>query len=238
MIRELKVKALAWRCPKSWLPKKDSTSIKPATTIVAQDRAVDAIAFGLAMRGIGFNVFVTGMSGTGRLTTIKSFVEKLAQGDDKPDDICFVFNFRKPEEPSAVFLKAGAGAKLRDGMNELIEELATNLPAILNDREFRSRIERAVEPLQKKERDAIEAFEKEVGDAGFVLVQVQAGLVTRPEILPVIEEQPVPLEKLGELVEEGTLDAKEFERIREAHRHECNKAIDRPVNPVSTPRSE
>jgi len=182
MIHKLKAKDLSWRCPVSWLPKKDSTSIKPATTIVAQDRAVDAIGFGLAMRGIGFNVFVTGMSGTGRLTTIKSFVEKLAEADEKPDDICFVFNFRKPEEPSAIFLKAGAGCRLR---------------------EFRSRIDRAVEPLQRQERDAIEAFEKEVGDAGFVLVQVQAGLVTRPEILPVVEEQPVPLEKMAELVEAG-----------------------------------
>jgi predicted ATP-dependent protease len=217
MIRELKANDLAWRCPASWLPKKDSTSIKPATTIVAQDRAVDAIAFGLAMRGIGFNVFVTGMSGTGRLTTIKSFVEKLAEADEKPDDICFVFNFRKPEEPSAIFLKAGAGMRLKEGMNELIDELASNLPTILNDREFRSRIERAVEPLQKKERETIEAFEKEVGEAGFVLVQVQAGLVTRPEILPVIEEQPVPLEKLSELVEEGKLKAEDVERMRESH---------------------
>ena len=217
MIRELKAKDLAWRCPVSWLPKKDSTSIEPATTIVAQDRAVDAIAFGLAMRGIGFNVFVTGMYGTGRLTTIKSFVEKLAEADEKPDDICFVFNFRKPEEPSAIFLKAGAGMRLKEGMKELIDELANNLPTILNDREFRLRIERAVEPLQKKERETIEEFEKEVGEAGFVLVQVQAGLVTRPEILPVIEEQPVPLEKLSELVEEGKLKTEDVERMRASH---------------------
>jgi len=217
MIRELRAKDLAWRCPASWLPKMDSTSIKPASTIVAQDRAVDAIAFGLAMRGIGFNVFVTGMSGTGRLTTIKSFVEKLAEADDKPDDICFVFNFRKPEEPCAIFLEAGAGCRLKEGMDELIEELSTNLPATLNDREFRSRIERVVEPLRRQEREAVEAFEKEVGDAGFVLVQVQAGLVTRPEILPVVDEQPVSLEKMAELVEAGKLKAKDVERLREIH---------------------
>jgi lon-related putative ATP-dependent protease len=217
MIREMRPKDLAWRCPVSWLPKKDSTSIKPASTIVAQDRAVEAIAFGLAIRGIGFNVFVTGMSGTGRLTTIKRFVEKLAEADDKPDDICFVFNFRKPEEPCAVFLEAGAGGRLKEGMEDLIEDLATSLPSIFNDREFRSRIDRAVEPLQKKERETIEAFEKEVSEAGFVLVQVQAGLVTRPEILPVIEEQPVPLEKMAELVEAGTLKAEDVEKLREIH---------------------
>ena len=156
MTRELKPKDLAWRCPLSWLPRRDSTSIEPASTIVAQDRAVDAIAFGLAMRGIGFNVFVTGMSGTGRLTTIKSFVERLAEADKKPDDICFVFNFRKPEEPSAMFLETGAGSRLKRGMENLIEELATSLPAILNDREFRSRIERAVEQLQRQERETVE----------------------------------------------------------------------------------
>jgi predicted ATP-dependent protease len=217
MIRELRPKDLAWVCPKGWLPRKDSTSIKPASTIVAQDRAVDAIAFGLAMRGIGFNVFVTGMSGTGRLTTIKSFVEKLAVADEKPDDICFVFNFRKPEEPCAIFLEAGAGGRLKEGMDELIADLATNLPTILNDREFRSRIDRAVEPLQRQERETIEAFEKEVSEAGFVLVQVQAGLVTRPEILPVVEEQPVPLEKMAELVEAGKLKAEDVERLRQAH---------------------
>ncbi len=217
MIRSLRAKDLSWRCPKSWLPSKSSKSVKPAATIVAQDRAADAIAFGLAMRGIGFNVFVTGMSGTGRLTTIKSFVKKLTEADESPDDICFVFNFRQPEEPCAVFLKAGAGQRLRTGMEDLIEELSHNLPAILNDRDFRSRIERAVEPLQKQERKLVEGFEKEVSDAGFVLVQVQAGMVTRPEILPVVDEQPTPLEKLGELVEAGTVALSEVERMREVH---------------------
>jgi len=217
MIRKLRTKELVWRCPKSWLPRRDSTAVKPAPTIVAQDRAVEAIAFGLAMRGIGYNVFVSGMSGTGRLTTIKSFVERLAEAEERPDDICFVFNFRKPEEPCAVFLKAGAGNRLKEGMDELVEELSENLPAILNDRDFRSRIERAVEPLQRQERGLIETFEKEVTEAGFVLVQVQAGMVTRPEILPVVKEQPTPLEKLGELLEEGAIAAEEIERLREVH---------------------
>jgi len=208
---------MAWRCPKSWLPRLDSTAVDPALTIVAQDRAVEAIAFGLAMRGIGYNVFVSGMSGTGRLTTIKSFVERLAEAEERPDDVCFVFNFRKPEEPCAIFLEAGAGNRLKDGMDDLVQELSENLPAILNDRELRSRIERAVEPLQRQERGLIEAFEKEVAEAGFVLVQVQAGMVTRPEILPVVKEQPTPLEKLNELLEKGTIASEEIDRLREVH---------------------
>jgi len=217
MIRELKPKDLAWRCPKSWVPRRGTAAVEPATTIVAQDRAVEAIAFGLGIRGIGFNVFVTGMSGTGRLTTIKTFVERLAKGKDRPDDISFVFNFRNPDEPCALLLKAGAGGRLRKGMDGLIDELADNLPGILSDRDFRSRIERAVEPLQRQEKDVVTAFEKEVTESGFSLVQVQAGLVTRPEILPVVKESPVPLEKLGELVEQGLLTADDVARLTEDH---------------------
>ena len=219
MIRELSRKHLTWSCPKSWLPAKGPESIAPAPSIVGQDRAGEAMAFGLGMRGIGFNVFVTGMSGTGRLTTIKNRVERLALSDGKPEDICFVFNFRKPEEPCALFLRGGAGTRLRDGMDDLIEELSENLPGILADRDFRTRLERSVEPLQRKERELVEAFEKEVKEAGFSLVQVQAGLVTRPEILPVVGEEPVPLEKLGELVESEKLTDEEAKAFGEVHGH-------------------
>ena len=38
---------------------------------------MEAIAFGLGMPGIGYNVFVTGLSGTGRLTTIKQYLERV-----------------------------------------------------------------------------------------------------------------------------------------------------------------
>ncbi len=217
MIRELQAEDLAWRCPDDWLPEGGPEAIDPAPSIVAQDRAVEAIEFGLGIRGIGFNVFVTGMSGTGRLTTIKSFVERLAASDGSPEDICFVFNFRAPEEPCALILKAGAGARLRDGMDGLIDELSENLPGILADREFRSRIERAVKSLQDRERELIKTFEKKVTDAGFSLVQVQAGMVTRPEILPVVDDKPVALDSLDELVEKEVLSSDQADKLREVH---------------------
>ncbi len=217
MIRKLASEELVWRCPEEWVPTPDSNAVEPASTIVAQNRAVEAIEFGLGMRTIGYNIFVTGLSGTGRLTTIKSFVDRLAEGDERPDDVCFVFNFRKPEEPSALFLSTGAGNRLRDGMEDLIRQLSENLPAILGDRDFRSRIERAVEPLQRQERELTEAFEKEVRDAGFTLVQVQAGLVTRPEVLPMVEDKPVPLEHLQSLVEAEKISAEDLEKLKERH---------------------
>ncbi len=217
MVRELILEELAWRCPDDWVPWESSEEIPPATTIVGQDRAVDAIAFGLAAGGIGYNVFVTGLSGTGRLTTIKSFLDQLAASDVVPDDVCFVYNFRAPDEPHVLFVRAGAGRALKGGMDRLVQELSQNLPNILSDKDFRRRIERAVADLQQQEKKLAEAFEAEVKEAGFELVQIQAGPVTRPEILPVVGGKPTPLDELPKLVESGDLKDDESVRLTERH---------------------
>jgi predicted ATP-dependent protease len=226
MIRKLSVEDLAWSCPDDWLSWSSSGDIEPATTIVGQSRAVEAIGFGLDMPGIGYNIFVTGLSGTGRLTTIKSFLEHVNGDLDTPDDVCFVHNFRKPEEPRALFLEAGAGRRLRNGMDGLIEELAEDLPKILNDKEFRSRMERSVEGFQTEEREMVEAFDREVREAGFSMVQIQAGPVTRPEIMPVIDENPVPVDELQPLVDQGKIDDGQLEAFKESYRELSEKLRD------------
>jgi Lon-like ATP-dependent protease len=217
MVRELTADELAWRCPEDWVEWESSEEIPAATTIVGQDRAVEAIAFGLAAGGVGYNVFVTGLSGTGRLTTITRFLDQLVDADRSPDDVCFVYNFRKPEEPCALHLEAGAGRRLVEAMESMVQELADNLPSILSDKDFRKRIERAVEDLKKQERELVEAFEAEVKEAGFELVQIQAGPVTRPEILPVVDGNPTSLEELPKLVEAGTIEDDEGVRLTELY---------------------
>jgi lon-related putative ATP-dependent protease len=226
MIHELDVGDLAWSCPEEWLTTSSSKEIQPSTTIVGQDRAVGAIDFGLAMPGIGYNIFVTGLSGTGRLTTIKRFLEQSNGSQDVPDDICFVHNFRNSEEPRALFLQAGAGRRLRDGMDRLIEELAEGLPKIANDKEFRVRMERAVAGFQARERTIIGKFDQEVRDSGFSMVQIQAGAVSRPEIMPIVDGEPVPVDELQSLVDDGKLEKDKAEEFTAQHRKLSEKLRD------------
>ena len=226
MIRKLAVDELAWRCPDDWLDWSISSEIESASTIVGQDRAVEAIAFGLGMPGIGYNVFVTGLSGTGRLTTIKRYLEEVDGDLSTPDDICFVYNFRNPEEPKVLFLEAGAGRRLRDGMDSLIEELAESLPKLAIDKEFRTRIERAVAGFESQEKEMIGAFEREVREAGFSMVQIQTGPITRPEVMPVVEDNPVAIDELQALLDEGKIDEKGLAAFKEAHKNLSEKLRD------------
>ncbi len=216
-MRPVGVDELSWVCPEDWIPWESSSEVAPASSIVGQDRAVEAIAFGLSMNSIGFNVFVTGLSGTGRLTTIKQFLEGRADGHPRPDDVCYVFNFLRPEEPRAVFLEAGAGRRFRDAMNDLVEDLSESLPAMAKAQDFRKRIEKAVEDLRKTERETIAAFEGEVEEAGFALVQIQVGAVGRPEVLPVVDDEPTSMEDMARKVGAGEIEAEEFERIEQRY---------------------
>ncbi len=217
MVRELRGEDLRWRCPREWLPEAGTEAVEPAAGIVGQERAVEAIALGLGMPGVGYNVFVAGLSGTGRLTTIKRFLDQLAQDGPVPKDVCFVFNFSCSEEPRALRLTAGAGRRLRDGMERLVEELRRTVPSLLAAKEFRERVEMAVAGLRRREKEIIEAFEKEVSEAGFRLVQIQTGETVHPDVLPVVENEPVPVDQLGGLAEAGKLSSERAKQLEEGY---------------------
>ncbi len=217
MLDELSVERLAWRCPEDWVPADSLAEVQPAETIVGQERAVDAIEFGLSARGVGFNVFVTGLSGTGRLTTIKRFLDEQAGDGPAPDDVCFVFNFDCPEHPRALRLTAGEGVKLRRAMDQLIDELRESLPEILKSPDFRKRLDFSLASLKRQELDITRGFETKVKEAGFQLVQIQTGPVTRPDIYVTVGEEAVPVEDLDGQVQAGALSAEEAEELTRLH---------------------
>ncbi len=217
MVSELSADRLAWRCPDHWVPWKTLSEVEAARSIVGQERAVDAIEFGLSVRGVGFNVFVTGLSGTGRLTTIKRFLDEQAGDGPAPDDVCFVFNFDCPEHPRVLRLSAGEGVKLRRAMDQMIDELRENLPEILKSPEFRKRVDFALAALKRRELELTRAFETKVKASGFQLVQIQTGPVTRPEIYVTMGEEAIPVEDLDGQVEAGALDADKVEELRKVH---------------------
>ena len=49
---------------------KSTAELSPLEEIVGQERAVKALQFGLHIDGKGFNVFISGLPGTGRKTAI------------------------------------------------------------------------------------------------------------------------------------------------------------------------
>jgi lon-related putative ATP-dependent protease len=122
-IVDVPLEKLRWRCPPESL---EVVAADEITGIIGQERAQRALRFGLRLKAPGYNVYVTGPSGTGKNTLVRSLLNELKGQGPTPPDICYIHNFQRPDEPSVVYLPAGQGAALAMAMDELAALLQKN----------------------------------------------------------------------------------------------------------------
>jgi ATP-dependent Lon protease len=211
---ELPPDRLRWACCPDLVPVGSSSEARACEEIIGQERALRAIQTGLDIKSLGYNVFITGMVGTGRTTTVKQLLERLEKGDRTPDDILYVNNFKYPDEPVLIVVPAGQGKLFNEAMARLIDLLRANIPNLLKSPFYTEKRDAIVEAQQKKQRDILQRFEEEVAEQGFSVVQVQMGLFTRPDLIPVIEGQPIPFVKIEALVKEKKLAKETLDSLR------------------------
>jgi ATP-dependent Lon protease len=214
---ELAPDALRWSCCPKDIPVKTSDEVPACEEIIGQERALKAIQTGLDIKSLGYNIFIAGMVGTGRTTTIKQLLEKLEKGGKAPDDLLYVNNFKYPDEPVLIFLAPGRGKLFRSAMDGLIDMLRANIPNLLKSPYYTERRDAIVETQQKKGRVLLQSFEETASKEGFSVVQVQMGLFTRPDLVPVIEDQPVPFNKLEAMVKEKKVPKETLDGLKKKY---------------------
>ncbi len=215
--QEVPVEKLRWRCDPSSLKLNSTDDVDACEGIIGQKRAVCAIKLGLEIKSEGYNIFVTGLVGTGRTTTIKHLLEKLEKGEKTPDDKCYVNNFKNTDMPKVVNLPAGKGVVFKKDMGNLIDSLANNIPRIFDSEAYQRRRKEVVSSFQEDQKKLVGDFEKKVANEGFALVQVQLGPIAKPDLEPLIENKPVNLGKLEKLTEEGKFPREEFDSLKERY---------------------
>jgi lon-related putative ATP-dependent protease len=209
---EVPVDRLRWTCDPKRLRMKTTDDIQPSREIIGQERALRALRLGLEIKHFGYNVFVTGFSGTGRTTTIKRLLAEFQNKTVPLHDRCFVHNFHNPDQPILITLNAGEGLKFRDGMEDLVNDLLKNIPSALESRRYQEARKQALEHFQERQRSVLKDFEKKVRERGFELIQVQMGQAVRPDIAPVIDNTPVGFEQLDGLIQQGKVTKERVEQ--------------------------
>jgi ATP-dependent Lon protease len=212
-VNELRPEQLRWTCDPRSVGVKSTKGLKPSKEIIGQDRALRALQLGLEMKHPGYNVFVTGYSGTGRMTTIKRLLEEVREHPAQLNDRCYVHNFRNPDQPVLITLKGGEGRKLKDRMEDFLRDLQRSIPSAFESRRYQEERKRLVDLFQDRQRSVLKGFEKKVKEKGFEVVQVQSGTSMRPDIAPVVENQPVNFDQLDQLVEQGTITKEQVEKL-------------------------
>jgi lon-related putative ATP-dependent protease len=209
---------LTWTPPADGIISGTTADLQPHEGIIGQNRAVKAIRLGLGMKSQGYNVFVAGVNGTGRTATVKKLVEELNVGGAIPEDICYVNNFKNPDQPRLLALDPGKGPVLKQQMSDLIQSLVKKIPAIFESEEFQAARNEIVNTHMGAQKALFKNFENKVTTENFMMVQVQVGPFTRPDLAPVVVGNPMKIEQLESLAEEGKFSREELDRLKEKYK--------------------
>ncbi|MBW1998915.1 MAG: AAA family ATPase [Deltaproteobacteria bacterium] len=189
------------------LPFEDTSALEPPTDpVLGQERASDAIKFGIGMKEDGYHIYVAGPPKTGLTYIAKTHLEEQAKKEPTPPDWCYVYNFKEPDRPKSIRLSAGKGKELKKDMAEFIESLKTKIREVFDSDDYRAKENEVNQAFEREKRRITEELAELARQEGFILQISQVGMV----IIPAAPDgQPMSQEDLVQLSDE------EKKRLRE-----------------------
>lgn len=198
LLKKLLPCELAETCDEKMFSFRLTKDLEPLSSIIGQERAVNAMDFGLKINHSGYNIFITGLIGTGRTSYANLSVTRVAKTKPVPDDIIYVYNFVQPEKPMAISLPAGKGTELKKDMNKLISEIKTEIMRVFNTEEFERQIQTLVDKFQKASMAILGDLEDYAREKGFSLQKSPQGIFA----IPLKEGKPMKQEEYDALSRE------------------------------------
>ena len=157
-----------------------SQELTALETIVGQDRAIRAMQFGLGIKEKGFNIYVSGMPGTGRTTAVSRYLEEVAVTKPVPNDWCYVNNFQDPYRPNALSLPAGRAVELQKGMENLTKVVFQDVRNVFESEAYAKQKEETLNKFQQRKQEILETVNQMAIQEGFMLQPTPMGVITVP----------------------------------------------------------
>ncbi len=206
MAVKLKPEELYKRCELDILKFDTTDDIGKFEGTIGQERALRSLDFGLGLISKGFNIYVLGESGTGKMRTVRTLLNERASKEEVPNDWCYVYNFKDPDTPLAMSLEPGRAVVFQKDMDAIIKALRVEIPKAFESREYEKQRSKIVEEFQQKQKNLFTSLEEEAQAKGFVIRKAVTGLLI------------VPIKKSGEpLTEEdfAALDEKTRKKVED-----------------------
>ncbi|MBI4774348.1 MAG: AAA family ATPase [Deltaproteobacteria bacterium] len=212
--KEIPVEELRWRLDPSTLPFETTEELEPTSDLIGQKRALEAFRFGVEMEKSGYNIFVTGMTGSEKNHAIERLLKQMIMKDRIPDDLCYVNNFGKIEAPQLIRLPAGTGGEFKSDSDALLEQLKVNVPMLFESEDYLNMKKDILEKYEEQGKKFFKEIGNKVKDEGFALVEMQIGPIKRPVVMPMIEDKPVHIDQIEAMVEAGNFPKEKFDKMK------------------------
>lgn len=157
-----------------------TADLEKSPVVVGQERAFDAMDFGIRIKSEGYNLFALGPTGTGKLTAVKQLVGSAAAERPPAPDWCYVNNFNEPHKPIALQMPAGKGDIFKHDIEKFIEEARIVIPATFDGDEYRSKAEELEEELKDRHATPLNELSEEAKQQNIALIKTASGFAFAP----------------------------------------------------------
>jgi predicted ATP-dependent protease len=239
---------LRWHCDPKIFDFKCTKDIAPLQEFVGQDRATRALEFGLFMNRPGYNIYVAGITGTGKTSMVKSYIRQILDKSNKgaPDDWCYVYDFNNRDAPQIINLPAGWGKVFKNDIRRLKKNLMESLFRSFSSDDYNLARKKIIEENRSEQGKLLEQMGEKASQEGFLFQMTSSGPVLAPLVngeamsrAAYMELDKQSREKLDKKRHELTRNLDQtFEKVREIDRKIGEKLIeyDKKVTEFTTSR--
>lgn len=209
-IKSIKASQLRSFCEQAKFTFKTTKDLTDFKGLIGQNRAIEALSFGLEIERPGYNMYLMGSKGLGKHTLLKIFLDKTSSSKSSTDDWCYVFNFEETQNPCAIRLSAGQARQFRAQMQHIVSEFKSQLARFFSTKnkndfdEIKDSLSISIRLLTEKYRENEKIFH--------YLMNVEVNLV----------------KSLGEFLHSDRVDSSyaDFIEFMALHRYEMNIIVD------------
>lgn len=229
----------------------DTSEITPLEEPIGQERAVEALTFGLSMKSPGFNIYAAGPIGTGKWSIVRRMVAKKAKSGATPPDWCYVNNFQDASQPRVISFPAGKARPFKEAMEILVKALRHDIRAAFESSKYLDARAKIIEEFDSKKKALFHevkevAHERSFGfqedPVGFSLVSMKEGRamkeeevkrLSEPERLAIDEKRRHIEGKIREFQSQvHTLDHQAEHALRDMDRQVVKSLLTRRLDPL------
>jgi lon-related putative ATP-dependent protease len=201
---EVPIKLLHKECNPDLFDFECTKDLAPLREFIGQDRAIGAINFGLAMNHDGYNIYVAGLTGTGKTSAVKTYLSKVIEGKKvlkqarPPLDWCYLYNFVDADRPQVTSLPQGKGKIFEDQIKDLMNKLKDDLTKAFSSEDYVEQRKKSAEESQEAQQKLLVELRDEAQEQGFILQVTSSG----PAFFPIANGKAMSQEDYLALSEE------------------------------------
>lgn len=185
--------------------------------IIGQERAIQALQMAISIPSKGYNIFASGIAGTGKRTAVNHILGAQKLRPELLKDIVYVHNMVQEDSPIALYFAPGRAKQFKKALRRFVLSIRELALGIKHRSGFKEARDKIILETESEENQILFDFEDRMGQEGFTIVQVAEDDQEKTDLAPLIDDKPADFDELQKLVNAGTISEKHYKELREKY---------------------